>query len=164
MSEIGDKVISELKSKAVLIIVGAVLVVANQLWSYIQKGAEADIDNKIEEVVVASLQKEDIIKELMKNPRFVQLILESEEVRKFEEEAGMRIRDEIVERVIKSDTNKVSMRSFLGKEVGIRDEQVLPLLAALLKAYEEGDLATKEELTRTVNREIRRANANTAEF
>jgi len=90
--------------------------------------------------------------------------LESEEVKKFEEEAGMKIRDEIVEQVTKTDTNKVSMRSFLGKEVGIRDEQVLPLLAALLKAYEEGDIATKEELTRTVNREIRRRNANAAEF
>lgn len=159
-----DKIINELKSKAVLIIVGAVLVVANQIWSYVQKGAQADVDNHIEEVVTNALQKEDIIKELMKNPRFVQLILESEEVKKFEKEAGMRIRDEIVEQVTKSDTNKISMRSFLGKEVGIRDEQVLPLLANLLKAYEEGDIATKTELTRVVNREIRRVNNNNNEF
>jgi hypothetical protein len=164
MSEFTQQIGKALKDKAVLIIVGIVLVIANQAWSYIQKGAEADIDKKIETVVVNSLQKEEIIKELMKNPKFVQLILESDEVKKFEEEAGMKIRDEIVEQVTKSDTNKVSMRSFLGKEVGIRDEQVLPLLANLLKAYEEGDIATKEELTRTVNREIRRANANTAQF
>ena len=96
MSDLTNKIKEELKGKAVLIIVGIILVIGNQVWSYIQKGAKADIDKQIEQVVVKALQKEDIIKQLMSNPRFVQLILESDEVKKFEEEAGMRIRDEIV--------------------------------------------------------------------
>jgi hypothetical protein len=154
MSNLSDKIKEELKGKAVLIIVGIVLVIGNQIWSYIQKGAKADIDKQIEQVVVSALQKEDIIKELLKNPRFVQLILESDEVKKFEEEAGMRIRDEIVEQVTKSDTNKVSMRSFIGKEIGVRDEAVLPLLSELLKAYNEGKLTTKEDVQRIVNNRI----------
>ena len=109
-------------------------------------GAEVEFSQKLEAVVIKSLQNEEIIKELLKNPKFVALILESDEVKKFEEEAGMRIRDEIVDQVTKSDTNKVSMRSFLGKEIGIRDEDVLPLLGELLKAYDKGEITTTEEL------------------
>ncbi len=109
-------------------------------------GAEVEFSQKVEAVVIKSLQNEEIIKELLKNPKFVALILESDEVKKFEEEAGMRIRDEIVDQVTKSDTNKVSMRSFLGKEIGIRDEDVLPLLGELLKAYDKGEITTTEEL------------------
>jgi len=149
-----NNIVEELKNKIVLIVVGVFLVVGNQVWSYIEKGAEADVDQKIESVVIKSLKKERIIKELMRNPRFVQLILESEEVKEFEKEAGMRIRDEIVEQVTKSDTNKVSMRSFIGKEIGVRDESVLPLLSELLKAYNDGEISTKEDVKRIVNQRI----------
>jgi hypothetical protein len=149
-----NKIKDQIKDKIVLIVVGIILVIGNQLWSYIQAGAKADIDKQIESVVIKSLQKEDTIKELLKNPRFVKLILESEEVKEFEKQAGMRIRDEIVEQVTKSDTNKVSMRSFIGKEIGIRDEAVLPLLSELLNAYHKGDITTKEDVQRIVNNRI----------
>lgn len=154
MNDVSKRIFDELKSKGVLIVSGIVLVICNQVWTYIQQGAKADIDKKIEQVVVKSLHKEDILKEVIKNPRFVELILESEEVKKYEDEAGMRIRDEIVEQVTKSDSNKVSMRSFIGKEIGVRDEDVLPLLSELLKAYNKGELSTKEDVQRIVNNRI----------
>ena len=157
MSDIKDKVVSELKSKAILIIVGIVLVIGNQIWSYVQKGAQADVDKHITEVVINSLQKEEIILELLKNPKFVQLILESPEVKAYEGEIGMKIRDDIVNEVQSDSSKNVAMNSFLGKEVGVRDEQVLPLLAKLLKAYDNGEFTTKKELEEYVDKEIRTA-------
>jgi len=152
-----DKIIDELKGKAVLIIVGIVLVVANQIWSYIQKGAEADVNAKIESVVFKSLQKDEIVSQLMTNPRLVKMILESEAVKEFTDKAGQDIHDKIVENVTKSDSNKVSMRSFVGTQAGIRDEQVLPVISEIVKAWNEGKITTKEELEKYVDREIKTA-------
>jgi len=143
---LAEDVKKEWKKYLVGIIMLALVGFGDKIISVFNTGAEVEFNEKVESVVIKSLQKEGIIQELIKNPRFVQLILESDEVKKFEEEAGMRIRDEIVEQVTKSDTNKVSMRSFLGKEIGIRDEDVLPLLGELLKAYDKGEITTTEEL------------------
>jgi hypothetical protein len=94
--------------------------------------------------------------ELLNNKRFIQFLLESDEVKEFEKQAGMKIRDEIVEQVTKSDTDKVSMRSFLGKEIGLRDEDVLPFLAEFMKQYKDGEIATKEDVKKIERRLPRR--------
>ncbi len=69
----------------------------------------------------------------------------------------MKIRDDIVNEVQSDSSKNVAMNSFLGKEVGVRDEQVLPLLAKLLKAYDNGEFTTKKELEEYVDKEIRTA-------
>ena len=125
-----DKVLEKLKEHFILIIVGLVLVISNQAWSYIQQGAKQDINKVIDAR----------IKEKIQDSQLIQVLLESEQVSKFTEEAGHSIRNKIIEDVTKTDSNKISLNAFIGKELGVRDEAVLPLLRDLLKDYKEGKL------------------------
>jgi hypothetical protein len=160
--------ITDLKTEWKKAVIGLIVVIGiskgEQIIGYFETGKGLEEEKRTEEVIIKALGKEEIITQLLKNPKFVQLILESPEVKKYEERIGMELRDDIVEQVTKTDSTKVAMNSYLGKEVGIRDEQVLPLLANLLKAFDKEEIATKEELTKVVNREIRRINNNHNEF
>ena len=95
----------------------------------------------------------------MVNEEFATRFLNHPIVTKYVEDIGVelhdKIRDQIVEDVTKSDSNKVSMRSFVGKEADIRDEQVLPLLAEIIKAYKEQELAKKKDIKRMINQEVK---------
>ena len=157
MSDFKDKLLSALKDKTIVLIVLVLGVVGKQVWDYVQKGAQVDVDNHIEEIVVKSLQKDEVVRILLQNPNVVRMILESDEVKEFTEQAGQDIHDKIVEDVTRSDTNKVSMRSFVGMEAGVRDEQVLPILAKIVKAWNEGEITTNKQLEEYVDREIRTA-------
>ena len=148
--------ITDLKTEWKKAVIGLIVVIGiskgEQIIGYFETGKGLEEEKRTEEVIIKALGKEEIITQLLKNPKFVQLILESPEVKKYEERIGMELRDDIVEQVTKTDSTKVAMNSYLGKEVGIRDEQVLPLLANLLKAFDKEEIATKEELTKIKNK------------
>ena len=128
-------------------LIGVILVFAGEkVWGYIEKGVEADFETQVEEIFMAKL----------KEPTTFDILLNSKEVTKFKEDAGKEVRAEIIEDVMKKDTNKISMRSFLGMKTGLRDEDVLPALAKLLDAWEKGDLMTKEQANNYINHKLSR--------
>jgi hypothetical protein len=147
---------SEWKKALIGLIVVTVIAKGEKIVGYFETGKEAEDAAKMEVMLVKSLQKDAVMIELLNNKRFIQFLLESDEVKEFEKQAGMKIRDEIVEQVTKSDTDKVSMRSFLGKEIGLRDEDVLPFLADFMKQVKEGNIATKEDIKEIKRRLPRR--------
>lgn len=128
-------------------LIAVVLVFAGEkVGSYLQKGVEADLNKTIESGVVSSLKKEEVINKLMANPRFVEMILAHPKVAEYTDKVGMELRDGIIEDVTKKDSSKINQNAFLGKELGIRDEAVTPLLRDLLRDYKEGKLATKDDI------------------
>jgi hypothetical protein len=63
------------------------------------------------------------------------------------------------------------MRSFIGMKTGMRDEDVLPALAELMDAWEEGELMTKKQadayIKKTLKKNIKQSalkNPNVASF
>jgi hypothetical protein len=125
-----------IKKNIISIVLFLLTIVGGFTWSLIQKGGQAEFNEAVDAR----------INEKLENPIFVKMLLSHPEVLNFTDDAGMKIRNAIIEDVMKKDTNKISMRSFLGKEVGVRDEKVLPLMAALLKAFDEGKLMTEDDV------------------
>ena len=91
----------------------------------------------------------------VKDPALISLLLESDEVVEAQHQAALDIRNTIIEDVMKKDTNKISMRSFLGMKTGLRDEDVLPALAKLLDSWEKGELMTKRQADAYVTRKVK---------
>jgi len=127
------------------------LAIGGFVWVYIQEGVKNDlhtlIDKRIEEKVTDS--------------KLVKTMLESDQVKEFTDEAGQSIRNAIIEDVTAKDSNKINQNAYLGKELGIRDEAVTPLLKDMLQDYKEGKLATKEDIKQATGP---RRNPNAIEF
>ena len=127
------------------------LAIGGFVWVYIQEGVKNDlhtlIDKRIEEKVTDS--------------KLVKTMLESDQVKEFTDEAGQSIRNAIIEDVTAKDSNKINQNAYLGKELGIRDEAVTPLLKDMLQDYKEGKLATKEDIKQATGP---RRNPNTIEL
>ena len=137
-----DKIIDKIKDNAITIILGLALLAGQQIWGYIQKGAEADIMQLIDSRIDSKVSDSELVKTL----------LESEHVKEFTDEAGQSIRAAIIEDVTAVDSNKINQNAYLGKELGIRDEAVTPLLRDMLKDYNDGKLVTKTELDAATGR------------
>ena len=127
------------------------LAIGGFVWVYIQEGVMNDlhtlIDKRIEEKVTDS--------------KLVKTMLESDQVKEFTDEAGESIRNAIIEDVTSKDSSKINQNAFLGKELGIRDEAVTPLLRDMLRDYKEGNFATKEDIKEATGP---RRNPNTASY
>jgi len=127
--------------------IGLVLAYSSEkLGGYILSGAEDDINNKIEQGVIASLGKEEVVTELMSNPRFINIIIGTKEVQDLIHNTGESLRNQIIEDVTKEDSTKIKQNAYLAKGLNIRDESVNPLLLNLLSDYNDGNLVTKEQL------------------
>lgn len=127
----------------VIVIFGAV---GSYAWTLIQKGGKQEFKENVEV----------IFEQKMTDPATLNRILNSPQVTKFSKDAGTKIRNNIIEDVLKKDTNKISMRSFIGMKTGLRDEDVLPELAELLNAWKNGELMTKKEADSYIKKEVRR--------
>ena len=99
-------------------------------WAYIQDGVINDLHKVIDERIEAKV----------KDSQLIDTMLKSDQVKKFTDEAGKNIRDAIITDVTKKDSNKINQNAYLGKELGIRDEAVTPLLRDLLRDYKDGKL------------------------
>ena len=111
-------------------------------WTLIQKGSEVTINEKIDARIESKLS----------DAHLIEMLLNTDKIKDFTSKAGKDIKAKIIEDVIRKDSNKVSMRAFIGSEIGIRDEQVLPLLAKILMSYKSGDIPTVKKLDSLIKR------------
>ena len=147
----------EWKKALIALIVMLAIGFGKDLWDLTKSGADLEFNTKVQEQVRESLKDPKVAKEIMNNPEIMRVILASEAVKEYIDEAGKEIRNKIVQDVSKSDTNKISMRSFIGEAIDERDENVLPLLADLLKAYKAGDLMTEDQVEEIIKKRRRTA-------
>ena len=131
-----------LKKNIVSIAMFILTTVGLTVWGYIQKGAEVEFKEKVEAIITHKMQ----------DKYFVQHFLDGEQIKSFTDKIGQEFRDKIVDDVTKSDSNKVSLRAYLGKELGIRDEQVLPLLSRFLNEYKQGKIPNKSQVDSIIKR------------
>lgn len=170
-SEWGKKFKEALDMKTVALAVLILWTVGEKLWGYIEMGAKAEFQADVAETFAGdafynAVDSVFVIK--IKDPETLNEILNSEEVTKFSEEAGVKVRNAIIEDVMKKDTNKISMRSFIGMKTGLRDEDVLPALAKLMKAWENGELMTKAQadayITGQIKKQVKPGSLKPAQF
>ena len=134
-----------IKKHIVTIVLCALTAIGSFTWSLIQKGSEATINEKIDARIEAKISDNQLIETL----------LNTEKVKEFTDNAGREIKKKIIEDVIRKDTNKISMRAFIGSEIGVRDEKVLPLLSRLLKDYNDGKITTTKKTDSLIKRHLR---------
>ena len=152
--------VKEFKGDIIKAAIGLVIVFLIAKWDYVvatfDKGEAVEQQEIFESNLEEALGKPQIIKMLMENEEFVKLLFESPIVQKHIDEVGVELHDKIVLDVTKNDTNKVSMRSFVGMRAGVRDEQVLPILTEIVKAWNEGQVLTEKDV-KDIVREARTA-------
>lgn len=155
-----SKFLQDFKGDIIKAIIGLIVVFLVSKWDGIvatfSTGANTEKQEEFEKSLSKAMENEDVVKKFLENDKFVDLFFESKLVREHTAQLGDGLRDQIIEDVMKKDTNKISMRSFIGMEIGVRDEDVLPLLSKLLDAYNKGEIMTKEEADDFIRREIRR--------
>ena len=100
-------------------------------------------------VALAFLNNEAFFKMFFKSPAV------QKEIKTLGIEISEEIHDNIISDIIKKDTNKVSSRSYVAKELEIRDEAYLPLLVKALKAVKEEENVSKSEVKGIIKREVK---------
>lgn len=114
-------------------------------WTLIQKGSEATINEKIDARIEAKLS----------DAHLIEMLLNTNKIKEFTEQAGKDIKAQIIEDVIRKDSNKVSTRAYISKELDIREENYLPLQTKVLKSYLNGDLILKSQVDSLIRIRLR---------
>jgi hypothetical protein len=148
--------LNSLKGKITGAVIGLIVLFLVAKWEAIistfDKGKEIEKQIDFESSLTEALKKDTVVSSLMKNKKFVELLFDSPVVKKHIEKIGDKLHDKIVVDVTKNDTNKVSMRSFVGMGAGIRDEQVLPIITEIVKAWNEGAVLTDKDIDAIVRK------------
>jgi len=131
------------KKYLIPVLISILTIIGGFTWKLIEKGGEAEFNEKVEA----------IIQKKMSDSELINTLLNSEQVEKFKEDAGQDLKNSI----LSLDTSKLNISSYLGKELGIRDEDVLPFLAEFMKQVKEGKIATKEDVEKVEKRLPRRS-------
>jgi hypothetical protein len=103
-----------------------------------------------------ALKTDSIASIIMENEHFVELLFASPIVKQHTDDLGKELKKQIIEDVLRKDTNKVSSRSYVAIQLGIRDEAYLPLLTNVLGAFDRGELLTKEDADKYIEAEFKR--------
>jgi hypothetical protein len=153
---------NSLKGKIIGAVTGLIVVFlvakSELIISTFDKGKEIEAQIEFESKLKVALKKDSVVSSLMENEKFVKLLFESPTVKKHIEQIGEELHNKIVIDVTRSDSNKVSMRSFVGMGAGVRDEEVLPILTEIVKAWDEGGILTEKDIKEIVRK------ARTAKF
>jgi hypothetical protein len=153
------KWLGALKSDIGKAIIGLIVVFLVAKWDYVVSKFDAGVaieeQSEFNNNLAEALETDSIVAKFMENDEFITIFFESSVVQNHIADLGKELRNSIVEDVTRSDTNKISMRSFVGKEADIRDEQVLPLLAEIIKAWKDGDLMTEKDVEDIIKRRRR---------
>jgi len=153
-----NAVVSFLKRNALSII----LIIGTGVYTIIMpilgKGAKAEFNESIIKACDDPAVKEKLTAEFERNltdPTILGKVLESPTINDFTKDAGDKIRNTVIENVLSEDSSKISTVSYIGKETGMRDEDVLPKLAKLLQAWDKGELMTKDEADAYIEKKLR---------
>jgi len=154
--------LNSLKGKIIGALTGLIVLFLVAKWDAIlatfDKGQAIENQISFNSNLKTAFNNDSVVSALMANEKFVQILFQSPTVQKHIEEIGEEIHNKIVVDVTKNDSNKVSMRAFVGMGAGVRDEEVLPILTEIVKAWDEGKIITEKDIEGIVKK------ARTAKF
>jgi hypothetical protein len=143
---------SKLKERLIMVLIGGIFAGGVMVWEYVQKGREQE---KFEQFKSDALR---LVEQESKLPNLLTKIMESDFIRDFADDKQALIESTIVDQVLREDSAKVGLQTYLGRETGMRDEDIYPLLAKLIKAYNDGQIMTEDDVKEMIRK--RTINAN----
>jgi len=119
-------------------------------WTFVKDSFIKGADATMNEIIDARF------KHNMENPIILMQVLKSQEVSDFAIGVSDEIYKDLEAKAHKEDSISKAETELIGKELGIRNEDVLPLQINQLRDYKEGNFLTEEEYKdRTERRNIR---------
>jgi len=162
------KFLNDFKADIIKAVTGLVIVFLIAKFDYVvsifDKGKSIEKQAEFESNLIDAFKSDSVFSSLMNNEKFVQLWFESKTVKSHINKIGEELHDKIVIDVTKSDSNKVSMRSFVGMNAEVRDEQVLPILSEMVKAWNEKEIAKKKDVNTIIKRSVKPGSLKPYEF
>jgi len=155
----GKKFKEAFDTKTIVLALAILAYAGEKVWGLIEVGAEVEFQNKIIEAYKAPAVKEAVKAEFKANiidPAILGEVLASPEVHDFSKEAGDKIEKKIVADVLKEDSTKISLVSGLGQKSGIRDEVIMDKMATLLKAWDKGEIMTKDQADTYIKKALKK--------
>jgi len=143
---------SKLMDKLVTVLIAGLFASGAATWNYFHTNVKVGQEHK-------ELEKHKALNMKLLNDKnsleeILEVVMSNSFVSSFVENKKLEVQDKIVELINKDDSSRVALETFLGKQTGYRDEDILPLLAQILKAFKEGDIMTKEDAEGYIKREI----------
>ncbi len=160
--------LKDFKGEIIKAIIGVMVVFLIAKWDYVvetfHNGKNIEKQLQFEDNLIVAFKNDSIVTNLMENKAFVRLLFKSTAVQRHIKQIGDEIHDKIVVDVTKNDTNKVSMRSFVGMGAGVRDEQVLPIITEIVKAWNDKEVAKKKDITKAIKERVKSGSLKPAIF
>lgn len=147
-----DKLKGLLEAKS-LVIIGLVIMTC---WNFIsdtfKEGADLKFNNRVTQVIklnesyyVGLINK--AIDSTM-NDSFTFLdVLSSDHINKYVTHKSEEIKEHVGKEIMRQDSIKGSVVNELGEKTGYRNEDILPMLGELIKAYKEGKILTSRSVS-----------------
>jgi len=162
------KFLNDFKGEILKALIGLIVVFLIAKFDYVvsifDKGKEIENQVLFENSLIKSFENDSVIIGLLKNKKFVEIWFNSPEVKTQVNFIAEDLRNKIVLDVTKTDSNKVSMRSFVGMNAEVRDEQVLPILSEMVKAWNEKEIAKKKDVNTIIKRSVKPGSLKPHEF
>jgi hypothetical protein len=162
------KFLNDFKGEILKAVIGLVVVFLIAKFDYVvsifDKGREIEKEIEFNSNLIQAFKYDSVVSSLLSNKKFVKLWFESPTVKSHINIIGEELHDKIVVDVTKGDSNKVSMRSFVGMNAEVRDEQVLPILSEIVKSWNEKEIAKKKDVNTIIKRSVKPGSLKPHEF
>ena len=162
------KFLNDFKGEILKAVIGLVVVFLIAKFDYVvsifDKGKEIENQVQFESDLIRAMENDSVVLSFLENEKFIKLFFESETVKNHIEQVGVELHNKIVIDVTKTDSNKVSMRSFVGMNAEVRDEQVLPILSEIVKSWNEKEIAKKKDVNTIIKRSVKPGSLKPHEF
>ncbi len=169
--KINQKMIKELykKYKGFFDTKGLLLlgVVAKLAWDTFQVGAEVKYQAHFQETMktdgVKNIVKTQIVEEIdgaMDDANLWKKAFGNDHLVDYVSDKVAEAKQHIVDDVLRADTSKIDFVSGLGVLSGKRNEDIMPILAKIVKAIDDGDIMFKDDVEKYIEKEIKRRTRN----
>jgi hypothetical protein len=146
-----QKVTDIIKKNALALILSGLVVCWTFVKDVFKTGADAKLKNTVVNIVISSNEVNDHFNEIievkfnekLKDPFIWFDVLGSDFVGDFAKEKAIEVHEAIEKKLLIQDSIQQSFADVLGKDLGIRNEDVIPLFSKMLKAFKNGDFETR---------------------
>jgi hypothetical protein len=163
MSEEGFKIPPSIKKwldAKTVIILG---VVAKMVWDTFQVGAEVKYQEHFRETLKDEKSIDIVdtrvamgINVAMDDANLWKKAFGNDHLLDFVSDKVSEAKQHIVDEVVSADSSKINFVSGLGVLAGKRDEDIMPILAKIVKAIDDGDILFKDDIEDYIEREVKR--------
>ncbi len=141
-----QKITKKVKGQIITALLVVLAFVGTKVWDWTVDGDEQEMVGVVKGVLQEQLQDPYTLHQVLKSPAVTEFTKESQEHIKKTIEAG----------ILKDDSSRISIEALLGKETGLRDEMIAPLLAKIIKAFDAGEMMTKHQAEEMIDDQVKK--------